>query len=108
MHHLAIMPFNTVMLCNCFEGLCILGLGVVHYAAMGKALMELLSHLIPGLLSLQINAALASVRYKTNNGYDYLWRVLDLTAPGFDHVIPIQVPVVVPMEITFIDMEDKY
>jgi hypothetical protein len=31
-----------------------------------------------------INAALASVRYESNNGYDYLWRVLELTVPGFD------------------------
>jgi hypothetical protein len=56
---------------------------------MGKALMELLPHLIPGRLSLQINAALASVRYETNNGYNYLWRVLELTVPGFNPVIPI-------------------
>jgi hypothetical protein len=87
------MPFNAIMLRNRFEGLCILGLGVMQYAAMGKALMELLPHLIPGRLSPQINGALASVRYETNNGYDYLWCVLELTMPGFDLVIPIQVPV---------------
>jgi hypothetical protein len=92
-HLIAIMPFDAVMLRNHFEGLCIPGLGVMCYAAMGKALMELLPHLIPGWLSPQINAALASVRYKTNNGYDYLWHVLELTVTGFDLVTPIQVPV---------------
>jgi hypothetical protein len=49
--------------------------------------------LIPGRLSPQINAALASVRYETNNGYGYLWRILKLTVPGFDPVVPIQIPV---------------
>jgi hypothetical protein len=92
-HLIAIMPFNAVMLCNRFKGLCIPGLGVMRYATMGKALMELLPHLIPRQLSRQINAALASIRYDTNNGYDYLWRVLELTVPGFDPVIPTQVPV---------------
>jgi hypothetical protein len=60
---------------------------------MGKALMELLPHLVPGWISPQINAALALVRYKTNNGYDYLWRILELTVPGFNPIISIQVPV---------------
>jgi hypothetical protein len=63
-----IMPFDTVMLLNRFEGLCIPGLGVNRYHLMSKALIELLPHLIPGNLSPQINAALASVRYKSNNG----------------------------------------
>jgi hypothetical protein len=50
--------------------------------------MDFLPRLIPGSLSLQFNVTLASVRYKSNNGYDYLWRVLELTVPGFDPVIP--------------------
>jgi hypothetical protein len=92
-HLIAIMPFTAIMLRNHFKGLWIPGLSVMRYATMGKALMELLPHLIPGQLSPQINAALASVRYETNSGYDYLWRVLELTVPGFNPVIPIQVPV---------------
>jgi hypothetical protein len=52
--------------------------------------MELLPCLIPGGLSPEINAVLASDRYKLNNGYDYLWRVLELTIPRFDPVVPIQ------------------
>ena len=91
-HLIGIMPFDAVRLRHRFEGLCIPGLGLARYAAMAKALMELLPHLIPGRLSPQINAALYAVRYETANGYDYLWRVLELTVPGFDPVIPIQIP----------------
>jgi hypothetical protein len=43
-HLIAIMPFDAVMLCNHFEGLYVPGLGVMQYAAMGEALMELLPH----------------------------------------------------------------
>jgi hypothetical protein len=59
---------------------------------MSKALMELLPRLIPGSLSPEINAVLTSVRYESNNGYNYLWRVLKLIVPGFDPVVPIQIP----------------
>jgi hypothetical protein len=60
---------------------------------MCKALMELLPWLIPGSISPHVNATLALVRYKSNNGYNYLWRVLDLTVPGFDPTVPIQAPI---------------
>jgi hypothetical protein len=60
---------------------------------MSKALMELLTRLIPGSSSSPINAVLASVRYESNNGYDYLWSVLELTVPGFDPANSILVPV---------------
>jgi hypothetical protein len=64
---IAIMPFNTIVLVHQFEGLYLPGLGLVKYATMGKALMELLTWLIPGILSPQINVTLAMVRYKSNN-----------------------------------------
>jgi hypothetical protein len=89
---IAIMPFDAIMLTNRFEGLCVPALGVRRYQLMSRALMELLPRLVPGTLSPQINAALSSVRYESNNGYDYLWRVLELTVPGFDPVVPIHIP----------------
>ena len=92
-HLLALIPFDATMLQYRFEGLCPPGLGITRYGAMSKALMELLPHLIPGSTSPPINAALASVRYESNNGYDYLWRVLELTVPGFDPANSIMVPV---------------
>ena len=54
--------------------------------------MELLPWLIPGLLSPQVSATLASVRYESNNGYDYLWHVLELSVPGFNHTVPNPIP----------------
>jgi hypothetical protein len=89
---IAIMPFDAIMLTNRFEGLCVPALGIRRYQLMGRSLMELLPRLIPGSLSPQINAALSSVRYESKNGYNYLWRILELTVPGFDPVVPIQIP----------------
>ena len=71
-HLLALIPFDAIMLQYRFEGLCPPGLGITRYGAMSKALMELLTRLIPGSTSPLINAALASIRYESNNGYDYL------------------------------------
>jgi hypothetical protein len=89
---IAIMPFDTVMIQNGLEGLCVPRLGVNRCHLMSKALMELLPRLIPGSISPQINAVLASVRYELGNGYNYLWRVLKLTIPRFNSVVPLQVP----------------
>jgi hypothetical protein len=72
-HLLAVMPFNAIMLKNCFEGLCIPDLGTQHYAEMSRALMDFPPGLIPGILSSRINAPLAAVHYESNNGYDYFW-----------------------------------
>ncbi len=90
---IAIIPFDAIVLAHMFKGLCPPGLGIVKYAAMCKALMELLLWLILGSLSPQVNATLTLVRYESNNGYDYLWRVLELTVPGFDPTVPIHAPI---------------
>ncbi len=50
---IAIMPFEAIVLAHRFKGLCPPGLGLVKYAAMCKALMELLLWLIPGSISPQ-------------------------------------------------------
>jgi len=89
---IAIMPFDAIMLTNRFEGLCVPAFGIWRYQLMGRALMELLPRLIHGSLSPQINTTLFSVSYELNNGYDYLWCVMELTVPGFDPVVPIQIP----------------
>ncbi len=91
-HLFAIMPFDAIILKHHFEGLCIPGLGTRRYADMSQALMDFLPWLIPGTLSSCINATLAAVRCKTNNGYDYLWHILELTVPDFDPIIPILTP----------------
>ena len=89
---LALLPFDAIVLSHGFEGLCPPGLGLAKYATMSKAIMELVPRLIPSTLSPQVNVVLASVRFELNNGYEYLWRVLELTVPGFDPTIPIRVP----------------
>ncbi len=89
---IAVLPFNAIILTHGFEGLCPPGLGLIRYAATSKALMDLVPRLILGSLSPQLNATLALVRFESNNGYDYLWRVLKLTVPGFDPTVPIRVP----------------
>ena len=91
-YSLALMPFDAVVLKNRFEGLCPPGLGLIRYATMCKAFMELLPWLVPVTLSPQVSAVLASVRHETNNGYDYLWRVLELGVPGFDPTFSISIP----------------
>ena len=89
---LGLLPFDAIVLTHGFEGLCPPGLGLAKYAAMSKAIMELVPRLIPSSLSPQVNAILASVRFESNNSYDYMWRILELTVPGFDPTIPIRVP----------------
>ena len=90
---IALMPVDAIVLSNRFEGLCPPGLGLLRYAAMSKALLELLPWLIPATLSPQVGAAITSVRYDTGNGYDFLWRLLEFTVLGFDPTTPIQAPV---------------
>jgi hypothetical protein len=89
---IALLPFDAIVLAHGFKGLCPPGLGLVRYATMSKALMELVPRLISSGLSQQVNATLASACFESNNGYDYLWRVLELTVPGFDPTVPIRVP----------------
>jgi len=91
-YSLALMSFDAIVLKNRFEGLCPPGLGLIRYAAMCKAFMELLPWLVPVTISPQVSAVLASVRYESNNGYDYLWHVLELTVPGFGPTVSITVP----------------
>ena len=91
-HLLALMPFDSIVLKYRYEGLFIPGLGTRRYAECGRAMMDFLPRLIPGTLSTRVDATLAAVRSESNNGYDYLWRVLELYVPGFDPIIPIHPP----------------
>jgi hypothetical protein len=63
--------------------------------------MDFLPWLIPGTLSSRINISLAAVCCKSNNGYNYFWKVLELTVPGFDPVVPILTP-------QWADLEDMF
>jgi hypothetical protein len=63
--------------------------------------MELLPWVLPGTISPQVKGALVLVCYEMGNGYDYLWRILELTIPRFDPTVPIQAP-------TWMEVEDIF
>ena len=73
------------------EGLFVPGLGVQRYHECATAMFELLPCLLPTTYS-ELHATLSSVRVESKNGYDLLWRVLEVTAPAFDPTVPLQQP----------------
>ena len=88
---LPLMPFDAIKLSFNFKGLCPPGLGTHRYTEVGSALMDILPRLLP-TTSTEITSAAATVGFESNNGYDLLWRVLELTVPGFDPAVPILPP----------------
>jgi len=86
-----LMPFDAVRLGNNFEGLFVPGLGTQRYHECASALFELLPRLLP-TSNAEVQAKLSSVRVESKNGYDLLWRVLELTVPVFDPTVPLQQP----------------
>ena len=89
--YLPLMPFDAVRLGNNFEGLFVLGLGMQRYHECASALFELLPRPLPSS-NAEIQAKLSSVRVESKNGYNLLWRVLELTVPVFDPTVPLQQP----------------
>jgi hypothetical protein len=88
---LPLMPFDAICLEFNFKGLFIPGLGVDRYAECASALMEILPCLLPTSSS-EISAKVSSVWMESKNGYDLLWRVLELTVAGFDPTLPLEQP----------------
>jgi hypothetical protein len=89
---LPLMPFDLIKLSFNFEGLCPPSLGTHRYAEIGTALMEVLPRLLP-TTNADIQSAIAAVGFESNNGFDLLWRILELAVPGFDPTVPILPPV---------------
>jgi hypothetical protein len=88
---LPLMPFDSICLAFGFEGLCPPGLGTVCYTAIASAWMDVLPHLLPQKES-EVELAVFSVSVESNNGFDLLWRMLELAVPGFKSMNPVQVP----------------
>jgi hypothetical protein len=88
---LPLMPFDSICLVFGFEGLCPPGLGTIWYAAIASAWMDVLPRL---LLKEDPEFELVkfTVGYESNNGFDLLWRVMELAVPGFKSTNPVQVP----------------
>ena len=89
---LPLMVFNVIKLNMGFEGLCPPGLGLSQYAEIASVLMEIIPQLLPTMDS-QVLSLVSVVWAESNNGYDLLWRVLELTVPGFDPLMQISAPV---------------
>jgi hypothetical protein len=89
---LPIIPFDCINLTMGYEALCPPGLGLSKYARIGKVLLEVIPRLLPKL-NTQLMTLVTMVRIESGNGYDLLWRLLELGVPGFDPAIPIRIPV---------------
>ncbi len=92
---LPLMPFDSIHLTFGFEGLCPPGLGMVCYSAVASAWMDVLPCLLPQKES-EVELAVFSVSVESNNGFDLLWRIMELTVPGFKSMNPVQVPMWTP------------
>ena len=92
---LPLMPFNSILLVFGYEGLCPPGLGTTHYSAIASAWMDVLPHLLPQKES-EVESAIFSVGVDSNNGFDLMWRILELAVPGFKSMNPVQVPTLFP------------
>ena len=89
---LPIIPFDCINLAMGYEALCPPGLGLSKYARIGKVLLEVVPRLLPKL-NTKLMTLVTMVRIESGNGYDLLWRLLELGVPGFDPAIPIRIPV---------------
>ncbi len=89
---LPIVPFDCINVNMGYKALCPPGLGTRRYGKIGRVLIEVLPCILPKLHS-QVNTIVTMVRQESNNGYDLLWRILELGDPGFDPSVPIRVPV---------------
>ena len=85
---LPIMLFDTININMGFEGLCLPGLGLPCYAEIVSVLMEILPSLLLDRDS-QVPSMVTVVRAESTNGFNLLWRVLELAVPGFDQSMQI-------------------
>ena len=86
-----LMPFDAICLRNNYEGLFPPGLGKNAYAECCAAVLEVLPRLLPAT-NTEVDALISAVSNASRNGYDLLWRVLELYVPGFDPTVPIAQP----------------
>jgi hypothetical protein len=81
-------PFDVICLRNNYKGLFPPGLGTEAYAECCTALLEVLPCLLP-ISNTEVDALVSAVSNASRNGYDLLWRILELFVPGFDPTVPI-------------------
>ena len=86
-----ITPLDCVMIKMGYEALCIPGTGLTRYPVAARVLLELLPRLLPKTND-EVSSIINMVRMELNNGYNLLWRILELTVPGFDPTFPVKIP----------------
>jgi hypothetical protein len=86
-----LMPFNAICLRNNYEGLFPPGLGTDAYAECCAAILEILPRFLP-MSHTKVTAIASAVLNALRNGYNLLWRILELFVPGFDPTVPIAQP----------------
>ncbi len=86
-----LMPFNTICLANNYKGLFPPVLGTATYAECSTATLEVLLPILP-MSNSEVLANISAVVSASCNGYDLLWRVMELFIPGFDTTVPIAQP----------------
>ena len=86
-----ITPLDCVMIKMGYEALCISGTGLTRYPVAAHVLLELLPCLLPKTND-EVSSIINMVRIESNNGYNLLWRILELTVPGFDPTFPVKIP----------------
>ncbi len=83
------MPFDAIYIPFGFEGLCPPRLGTGRYAEVSTVLMDLLPFLLPVNSIPRVSATVAAVTMASNNGYNLLFRIMDLSIPGFNLTLPL-------------------
>jgi hypothetical protein len=86
-----LMPFDAICLRNNYEGLFPPGLSTDTYAECCAAVLVILPQLLP-TSNTEVTAIVSTVSNASQNGYDLLWRILELFVPGFDPPVPIAQP----------------
>ena len=84
---LPLMSFDSIRLAFGYEGLCPPGLGTACYSAVASAWINVVPRLLPMKEPL-VESATFSVSVQSNNGFDLLWRTLELAVPGFKSMNP--------------------
>jgi hypothetical protein len=74
-----VTTFDCVMIKMGYEALCIPGTGTSCYPAAARILMELLPCILLRSDN-EVNSLINMVRVELGNGYNLLWRILELTA----------------------------
>jgi hypothetical protein len=87
---IGLVPFNAIQYSHC-QDLCIPGIGIDRYHDMASALCTAMPMCFAQADS-RVQAMIAGIKTKTQNGYKILWHVLYRYVPGFNPTITVDTP----------------